>query len=105
MSKTHNDLKFGKEMKMLMVVDTSLLPLRGENSIITIEVVRGVVLFKTPETRPICLLASLLFYGGYKDYYLNLKGQKYQSSLYHVQVFRIKVFGFDLLSTMFLEIC
>ena len=27
MSKTHNDLKFGKEMKMLMVVDSSLLPL------------------------------------------------------------------------------
>ena len=26
-SKTHNDLKFGKEIKMLMVVDTSLLPL------------------------------------------------------------------------------
>ena len=27
MSKVHNDLKFGKEMKMLMVVGTSLLPL------------------------------------------------------------------------------
>ena len=27
-SKTHNDLKFGKEMKMFMVVDTSLLPLK-----------------------------------------------------------------------------
>ena len=25
---THNDLQFGKEMKMLMVVDTSLQPLR-----------------------------------------------------------------------------
>ena len=28
MSKTHNDLKFGKETKMLIVVDTSLLPLK-----------------------------------------------------------------------------
>ena len=27
MSKTHKDLKFGKERKMLVVVDTSLLPL------------------------------------------------------------------------------
>ena len=27
MSKTHHDLKFGKEIKMLMVVDTSLQPL------------------------------------------------------------------------------
>ena len=27
MSKTHNDLKFGKEMVMLMVFDISLLPL------------------------------------------------------------------------------
>ena len=28
MSKTRNDLKFGKEIKMLMVIDTSLLPSR-----------------------------------------------------------------------------
>ena len=28
MNKTHNDLIFGKEKKMLIVVDTSLLPLR-----------------------------------------------------------------------------
>ena len=27
-NKTHNDLKFGKEIKMLMVVDTLLLPLK-----------------------------------------------------------------------------
>ena len=27
MSKTHNDLKFGKEIKMIVVIDTSLLPL------------------------------------------------------------------------------
>ena len=31
MSKTHNDLKFAKEMKMLMVVDTSLLSLTFKN--------------------------------------------------------------------------
>ena len=28
-SRTHNDLKFGKDMGMLMVVDTSLLPLKN----------------------------------------------------------------------------
>ena len=35
------------------------------------EIKRGFVILKTPTTRPLCLLASITFYGGYKGYYLN----------------------------------
>ena len=52
-SKTHNDLIFGKEIKMQMVVDTSLLPLKvgyfSKSAVSAIKLIRLVGVCKSME--------------------------------------------------------